>query len=243
MAADTDFSLLIYRLLGIATPDSRLLALSVAWGSRAGVGTQKRGTTRAGLRTTVVVPCRCGFASRARSHPDPDSEPTWPELLGAARGRDASWAARRAIVRWRTDRLSDRPSAVRVRPSVSPETRAGKGFPRWESREAPPRDGVGTPLRAHQDRNPVEVWSCLGWSLPRLHQFETSGFLDRRGSPRPPVAGSPSAAPARCGREATARGIGSTSTVNLVLRGDLTSKASPMRCVSSSWPPPSRHRE
>lgn len=212
MAADTDFSLLIHRLLGIATPDSRLLALSVAWGSRAGVGPQKRGTTRPGLRTTVVVPCRCGFASRARSHPDPDSEPTWPELLGAARGSDASWAARRAIVRWRTDRLSDRPSAVRVRPSVSPETLAGKGFPRWESREAPPRDGVGTPLRAHQDRNPVEVWSCRRWSLPRLHQFETFEALDLIGA-RPQ-------APRRA-RGPAARSIGSASTVNPVMRGDL----------------------
>ena len=173
MAADTDFSLLLHRLLGIATPDSRLLALSVAWGSRAAVGPHKRGTTRPGLRTTVVVPCRCGFASRARSGPDPRSEPTWPELFGAARGRDASWAVGRAIVPGRTHRLSDLSSAVRVRPSVPPKILAGKGFQRWESREAPPRDGVRAPLRAHQDRNPVDVWSCWRWGLPRLHQHHT----------------------------------------------------------------------
>ena len=28
-------------------------------------------------------------------------------------------------------------------------------------RECPPRDGVRTPLRAHQDGSPIDVWSCL----------------------------------------------------------------------------------
>ena len=142
VTADTDFSLLIHRPLGVATPDSRLLALSVAWGAGPGWNLRRGEPPGQAFRLLSLFPV--AVDPRAGQDPVPILAPS---RLGrncsalreakTPRGRLSS-GVRSSRKPGRTHRLSYRPRAVRVQPIVPTKTLAGKGFQRWESRDRTP---------------------------------------------------------------------------------------------------------